>query len=225
LLVGKPLSGGSIKTGGEVYHGRWNQYGFVKGKGAIVTKDAKYDGEWKSDWFGCNAVGKIHYNNGDYFVGEWDNYFERKKEGHGLTTREDGKKFEGNFNDWSGDGKIISEDGSIFEGKWNIWKAWDGKGAFKTQGYKLEGEWLKGFFKGKIISENGEILEKATCECNNISSTGLSTGEGVIRLNDCKYEGIWNDNGGEGTITYEDGSTHKGNWDYKGEKIVAPAQV
>ena len=60
-----------LKTG-SVYEGQWNDKGSMEGQGVMLWPDAKkYEGNWLRGK--ANGKGRMIFNNGDYYEGEFQN--------------------------------------------------------------------------------------------------------------------------------------------------------
>ena len=184
----------------------------------------KYEGEWSVSNSSRIGTGTIYQGNGDKFEGQWDSILGFTK-GTG-TWIEEGVRFVGTFNGdmGTGNGKIHTGSNSVFEGEWDYGKCVKtGKGSMTIKDLTFEGEWNGCQGTGVIFSKNGEKLENATWGCfiNTNTKYGCLGGNGVIIHNNNRYEGTWElFVGGEGTITYPDGTKYVGKWNNDGEKLL-----
>ena len=83
----------------------------------IKYKDgSNYIGEVNEDYF-PNGIGKMEYNNGDIYNGNWS---QNKKQGKGEMIYKNGDKYKGNWkNDVKhGEGIMKYSNGQIYDGIW-----------------------------------------------------------------------------------------------------------
>jgi hypothetical protein len=138
---------------GSVYHGYWNkQTNKKEGYGVhVLHNGSKYEGLFEKNLF--NGDGRLIYDNGDYYIGQWAN---GRIDGKGLFVSSDGSTYKGGWKKDSHHGYGVSTwaNGSYYEGNHNCGTR-DGKGKFINANKVI----YEGEFKGNCLNGKG-ILNK-----------------------------------------------------------------
>ena len=133
--------------------------GKKEGKGKLIYNNGtEYVGNFKNNK--PDGYGQLTQENGEVYQGEWK---EGKINGHGTRFHKNGDKYIGNYVDniRNGYGIYIFSNGNTYEGNWVKGKA-NGKGIFKyNNGNEYEGEFKNNLIegKGKLMLKNGDIYE------------------------------------------------------------------
>ena len=166
----------------------------------------------------------IKYNNGEKYIGEWDNYNHRN--GRGIHIFINNNIYYGYWerNKMKGIGKLIKFSTKIdnldiifneknlpfYYGEWDN-NLEDGKGEEIWKDESLyRGEYKKGFKEGK-----GLLILKDGTEYEGDFFHSKIEGKGIIKYKDGRiYDGNWLDNkmNGQGTFKWPDGRIYKGNY-------------
>ena len=166
----------------------------------------------------------IKYNNGDIYIGEWDD--ENQRNGRGIQIFINNNIYYGYWekDKMKGIGKVIKltqkiEDFDIifnenilpfYYGEWNN-NLEDGKGEEVWKDNSLyRGEYKEGFKEGKGLL----ILKDGTKYEGEFHQSKIE-GKGIIKYKDGRiYEGNWKNNkmNGQGKFIWPDGRIYKGNY-------------
>lgn len=200
----KPRIRGGLKTNTNLDGGpNWSA---IFTKALNVLRPVEYEGKWKDDEY---VIGKVVYNNGDMYEGNFD--FHNRRKGQGRYVASNGIIFEGEFSNNEpknctitytngdiyrgesrgflkfGKGVMIYRNGDVYDGNWSVdQKARSGKMMYANGDY-YDGDWFydKRSQHGKMVYANG----------------------------DC-YEGMWKKGmkHGFGKMTYANGEHKEGEW-------------
>ena len=101
-------------SGGNIYHGEWNENYEMDGCGKYFLREEKVlcEGIWEK---GELKMARIYYPNGEFYEGEMANSCYN---GTGKLINETKDEYIGNFlnGEKSGEGKLIFNDGTIYTG-------------------------------------------------------------------------------------------------------------
>lgn len=198
--------------------------------------DGIYYGEtnYNSGFCQKNGRGKMIYNNGDTYDGEWIN---NKKHGRGIMIYKNMDTYDGSWeNDMmDGYGTYKTIHNEIYSGCWkNGFKNGNGRITY-SNGDSYDGFWMNNtrHGKGRYEKKNGEMY---VGEWNNNEKNGEGK---YLTVNGNRYDGVWKNNvfwdgyitelkfnngdtysgffrngkkNGEGKMMYQDGSIYIGNW-------------
>ena len=156
-LVEQPFNEVSYFNGGT-FRGDWVD-GLPHGMGRIYWQNGDYFiGEWV--WGEIeNGSGIMHLPNGDWFSGEW---IDGRKNGWGEIRWSNGDWFEGYWSNSqkNGWGNMVWSDGTYYNGSWaNSLRHGEGRTEW-ANGDVLSGEWEQDDFMngwGRFTFENGDI--------------------------------------------------------------------
>ena len=197
-------------SGGNIYHGEWNENYEMDGCGKYFLREEKVlcEGIWEK---GELKMARIYYPNGEFYEGEMSNSCYN---GTGKLINETKDEYVGNFlnGEKSGEGKLIFNDGTIYTGnfmnntfsgygemQWNNGIKYegyfsknflDGMGSMIGEDEQYEGNFEKNLFhgKGKYIYNNGD-------EYNGDFEYGIRKGKGFyLQKNGLVFEGMWDNN-------------------------------
>jgi len=165
-----------------------------------------------------NCFGLFKYDNGDKYVGEWQN---DKSHGQGTYTWANGEKYVGEWqNDQKhGQGTYIYSNGNKYVGRFKNSKK-HGQGTFTwANGDRYVGEYKDGMSNGQgtYTWGNGEWKgDKYVGKFKNDQRHGQGT---YTHANGDKYEGGYKNNlmDGQGTYTYANGRKEVG--EFKNDKL------
>ncbi len=220
------------ENNGNVYTG-FVTNGVYEGQGKMIYANGRtYEGNWK---FGKrNGYGILRYKSGNIeYEGEWK---EDKRHGQGTSYGIIGNKYVGNFANDSKFGKGVSYTSSG-DSTVAVWRSgyYDCTGTkYYKNGETLTGTWVGGYKEGKFIHTypNGRksqefyqkdslisIKTQSFSNSTNYNDAELYehfTGKGKKDYKDGTYNGefVNGKRQGFGVMTYIDGSTYEGNWNY-----------
>lgn len=195
---------------GNVYHGNWNKYYKMDGKGEYYLKEENVfaEGKWVD---GELKYARVFLPNGDIYEGELrDSMFN----GQGKLISKNNEIYEGNFvnGEKTGNGKIIFGDGTVYEGQLE-------NGEFKGDGKMT---WINGYeYDGEF---NGRFLNgKGTLKCPNRdvyegdfeNSYFHGKGKYIFNKTGNFYDGDfqYGVRKGKGTYSVLNNYIYNGNWD------------
>jgi len=191
---GNIMSGSIERTDGSYERGVWDETRLFRGQKKVIANDKSI---WEGEFEGSIPVlkGKVIYENGNTYVGEWMGYFEEKF----------------NYFVLRGQGKMLYPYLGEYEGRFFSNQA-DGEGTFKyNNGDFYEGSWKAGVKSGygTMTLANGDVYSGSW---ENDARNGYGT---FIAKNGDKYEGDWSNNlrNGKGTKTYANGKVESGDFE------------
>ncbi len=137
-----------------------------------------------------DGFGKMKYENGNVYEGEWK---DGKRHGKGEIILVNGGSYEGEWKDdkRNGQGKMLYKDGSSYEGEWKDDKLEGFGTVIWANGRKYVGNLINGQKHGKGTTYN----EDGTIDYEGEYKNGKNDGYGISYVNtkelEIKYEGEW----------------------------------
>ncbi len=170
---------------GDVYEGDWKGSEYINGvkknidgtyESGIWNEKREFSGQakrisgnksiWEGEWVGLIPVnnGKVNFENGNFYEGEWDgklenNYYSWNINGQGIMKYQNGDVYNGS---WllgikSGQGEMSYKNGTSYRGEW-VNDLPNGQGEFlQTDDKVLSGKFVNGVFQKPFLCKEVEI--------------------------------------------------------------------
>jgi uncharacterized protein (TIGR02145 family) len=157
------INGVKKNIDGTYESGIWNEKREFSGKAKRISGNKSI---WEGEWVGLIPIknGKVNFENGNFYEGEWDgklenNYYSWNLNGQGIMKYQNGDVYNGS---WllgikSGQGEMSYKNGTSYSGQWTN-DLPNGQGEFlQTDGKVLNGKFINGVFQKPYLCKEVEI--------------------------------------------------------------------
>jgi uncharacterized protein (TIGR02145 family) len=157
------INGVKKNIDGTYESGIWNEKREFSGKAKRISGNKSI---WEGEWVGLIPIknGKVNFENGNFYEGEWDgklenNYYSWNLNGQGIMKYQNGDVYNGS---WllgikSGQGEMSYKNGTSYRGEWAN-DLPNGQGEFlQTDGKVLSGKFINGIFQKPFLCKEVKI--------------------------------------------------------------------